>query len=113
MNEKHIASERFVTPRPVGLNRKWAAQFAKIALDFESEIIVIWSDKMLNGKSLTTLLPLCVQGGIAITVVAKGHDACEALQAIEPVFNRTFNEAQNVLQQETATPDQHVLAVVD
>ena len=98
MNEKQIASQRFVVPNSIGQHRRWAVQLARRALHFGAEIMIRCYDRIVDGKSVLSILALCAQPGTVITVIAKGPDACEALQAIESIFKpASCNETQCVL----------------
>ena len=87
MNEKEIASARFLIPTATGQPLRLAAHLAKTTLCFHSEIIIRWCDHLLDAKNLINLLKLCAQYGAVITVIARGSDACEALDAIGTVFS--------------------------
>ncbi len=83
-------SRSFVVPDDDGLHLRPAAVFAKIANQFDCNIIVRKGDKHVSGKSVLGLLTICATKGSEITVLTKGRDAQEALDALTAFFETSF-----------------------
>ncbi len=75
-----------------GMHARPAAMFIKVASRFESEILVEKDDTRISGKSIMGLLTLELYQGSVMTVSAIGPDAAAALDAIEELVNRKFDE---------------------
>lgn len=66
----------------VGLHARPAAQFAKTAAKFESEIVVRKGDRSADAKSLLEVLTLEANQGSVVEIEASGDDAEEALATL-------------------------------
>lgn len=67
---------------PNGLHARPADMLAKLANTFQSAIDVIKEGQHANGKSILDLLMLAAEEGTALTIVARGEDAHEAIEAL-------------------------------
>lgn len=77
----------------LGLHARPASLFAKTAGKFDSEITVQKDGNVINGKSIMGLMMLAAEQGSSLEVIASGHDAAEALDALEQLFKNRFGEA--------------------
>ena len=66
--------------------------FVKAATKFASEITVEKEGESVNGKSIMGLMMLAAAHGTTLTVTAEGSDAGEALNDLEQLINRNFEE---------------------
>jgi phosphocarrier protein HPr len=69
-----------------GLHARPAAILVSTISKFESEIILEFKEKQVNGKSVTSLMALNVGKGDQIKVFAEGPDEEEAFQETEAVL---------------------------
>ena len=76
----------------LGIHARPAAQFVKTASKFSSEISVEKDGEEVDGKSIMGLMMLAAGHGSAILVSAEGDDAEAALDAIEDLVTRSFEE---------------------
>ena len=76
----------------LGIHARPAAQFVKAASKFVSDIIVEKDGEEVDGKSIMGLMMLAVGHGSKITVSATGADEEEALNALESLIERKFEE---------------------
>ena len=67
---------------PEGLKAKAAASFVQIANQYESQILIEFSNKKINAKSIMGLLSLGVGSGDSIYVFSTGSDEKAALDAL-------------------------------
>lgn len=76
----------------LGLHVRPAAQLSEIANKYKSQITVIQDNRSVNAKSIIELLTLGASKGTDITIQADGKDANRALDEIEQLIKRKFNE---------------------
>ncbi len=75
-----------------GMHARPAALFIKTASKFTSEITIEKEGTKVSGKSIMGLLTLEMYHGSVIKVHADGPDAEQALDAIEELVRRKFDE---------------------
>jgi len=75
-----------------GLKAKAAASFVQVANQFDSQILIEFSNKKINAKSIMGLLSLGVKYGESIYVFANGKDEKEAVAALVELVENNFGE---------------------
>ena len=75
-----------------GLKAKAAASFVQVANQFDSQILIEFSNKKINAKSIMGLLSLGVKSGESIYVFANGVDEQEAIDALNELVESNFGE---------------------
>ncbi|HUR40370.1 MAG TPA: HPr family phosphocarrier protein [Verrucomicrobiae bacterium] len=86
-------SERTVTiVNQLGLHARAAAKLVTLAAKFKSEIRVKKDAKEVSGKSMMGVLMLAAARGSVLKLSAEGPDADKALEAIEALIARKFDE---------------------
>ncbi len=80
-----------VTPK-LGLHARPAAMFVQEAGRFKSTIMVNKEGVEINGKSVMGLMLLAAECGAKLTIKADGPDEKQALEALEKLFQRKFDE---------------------
>lgn len=75
-----------------GLKAKAAANFVQVANKFESQILIEYSNKKINAKSIMGLLSLGVKHDDSIYVFANGKDEKEAVEALSELAENSFDE---------------------
>ena len=73
-----------------GLHARPAAQFVKLAKQFNADIKVTSKEKTVNAKSMVMLMTLAVQPDTAIELAANGTDEQEAIDALVKLVERDF-----------------------
>ncbi len=86
------AVKEFTVPNRLGIHARPAALFVKVANKYHSHITVEKDGEEINGKSIMGLMMLAAGQGSKLKVVAEGDDAVEALQGLEELFVKKFNE---------------------
>lgn len=76
----------------LGIHARPAAMFVKVANRFESDIFVEKDGEKVNGKSIMGLMMLAAGPGSKIAVEAQGADAAAALNELESLLKRKFDE---------------------
>lgn len=87
-----MTEKAFVIKNKLGLHARPAALFVQEANKFKSEIVVVKDGLEVNGKSVMGLMLLAAESGSTLTVKADGADEKSALEAIEKIFIRKFDE---------------------
>lgn len=75
-----------------GLHARAAAEFVKLANQFQSDIKVINNDEEVDGKSIMSLLMLAAGCGSEIALKVSGEDEKQALQALVKLISEGFYE---------------------
>ena len=76
----------------LGLHARAAAKLVTLAAKFKSDIKVSKDGKEVSGKSIMGVMMLAAGKGSRVTFRAEGPDAEKALDAIEALINRKFDE---------------------
>ncbi|MCF8085972.1 MAG: HPr family phosphocarrier protein [Desulfohalobiaceae bacterium] len=84
----------------MGLHARPAAQLAREAGSFESDIYLVLDGDSADAKSVLDILSLAAVKGTRLSVVASGPDAAEAVEQLRRFF---CNESQET---ETTWPEQ-------
>lgn len=85
--------ERITIINKAGLHARAAARLAETCSRFESEIC-IGGDKLVDGRSILSLMMLAAGKGTELNVEIEGPDEQEALQAINTLVENRFDEAE-------------------
>lgn len=75
-----------------GLHARAAAEFVKLANQFESDIVVVRESNEVDGKSIMNLLMLGAGCGSEIELRVSGADESQALQELIDLIANGFNE---------------------
>ena len=78
----------------LGLHARAAAKLVHTAARFRSDIKIRKGDEEVDGKSILGILLLAAGRGSTITVRANGDDENEALDAIQELIDRKFDEVE-------------------
>jgi len=76
----------------LGIHARPAAMFVKTATRFSCEIMVEKDGETVNGKSIMGLMMLAAGPGSILTVTATGADAITAVEQLEDLLKRRFDE---------------------
>ena len=76
----------------LGLHARPAAMFVRIASRYRSEIWVEKEGEQINGKSIMGLMMLAAGQGSKLMIRCEGPDADRAMEELEDLINRRFNE---------------------
>lgn len=89
--EKEMTKDLVVSNK-LGVHARPAAMFVKVANKFQSEIFVEKDGETVNGKSIMGLMMLAAGPGSKLHVRASGADAGQALNELEALLKRKFDE---------------------
>ncbi len=86
------ASREITIQNRLGLHARPSAMFVKVCNRFKSEIWVEKDGEQVNGKSIMGLMMLAAGQGSKLKVTCEGVDAEKALEEIEALVARRFDE---------------------
>lgn len=89
-----MLSENIVIINKLGLHARAAAKFVSTASRFESSIKISKEDRVVDGKSIMSVMMLAASCGTTINIKADGADEINALQAIKDLINDKFGEGE-------------------
>jgi len=75
-----------------GIHARPAAMFVKTAQRFASDVFVEKGENRVSGKSIMGLMTLEASRGSRLCITVEGKDAEEALDALEALILRKFDE---------------------
>jgi phosphocarrier protein len=90
--EESLSTKTLVLTNKLGMHARPAAMFVKTASRFDAEITVEKDGEQVNGKSIMGLMMLAAGYGSKLKLSARGLDATQALDEIEKLFEKKFNE---------------------
>ncbi len=76
----------------LGLHARAAAKFVTLAAGFDAEVRLIRGDREVNGKSIMGVMMLAAARGTRLELQASGPDAEQALDQLEDLIRRRFDE---------------------
>lgn len=76
----------------MGIHARPAAMIVRITSRFKSEILFEKDEEQVNGKSIMGLMMLAAGRGSKVKISASGEDAQLAVNEVEALFNRRFDE---------------------
>jgi phosphocarrier protein HPr len=76
-----------------GLHARPAAEIVKIAAKFQSDILLVRDDLVVNGKSIMGVMMLAAEFGSELLLRADGPDETEAVGAIAKLIESKFGES--------------------
>ena len=82
----------FVVGNQCGIHARPAALLVQTACEYASDITLQNKDMSVSAKSIIGVLTLEGHYGVTLKVIACGEDASEALDAIQELFEKKFNE---------------------
>lgn len=74
----------------IGLHARTAAILAKKAMQFRSEIKIVFNNKEINGKSMLSILSLGVEYGREIKIKVNGEDEQRTVDSLVQLIENNF-----------------------
>jgi phosphocarrier protein HPr len=89
-----VISENFTIKNPTGFHTRPARMFVDTANDdYPSCVVkVIKGEKIINGKSVLSMLTLGVKFGDVVTVQVEGEGEGEAVKRLGSIFEMIYKE---------------------
>ncbi len=82
----------FTIQNKLGIHTRAAAKLVDLAKRYQSHIELVFRDRVVDAKSIMSVITLGAQKNHSVDVMAEGDDETEALQAIEKLINDKFGE---------------------
>jgi phosphocarrier protein HPr len=82
----------FTVSNKLGLHARPAALFVQTTHKFQSQFQVEKDGQEVDGKSIMGILTLAAESGSQLKVTAEGPDESQALDALQGLFDRKFDE---------------------
>jgi phosphocarrier protein HPr len=89
--QTEAASSQIIQNR-LGLHARPASMFVRVANKHRADIWVQKDGQRVNGKSILGLMTLAAGQGTRIVISAQGTDAQKAVQELEKLIQRRFDE---------------------
>jgi phosphocarrier protein HPr len=90
MQTKAVSSQ--IIQNRLGLHARPASMFVRLANKHRADIWVQKDGQRVNGKSILGLMTLAAGQGARIVISAQGADAEKAVQELEKLVQRRFDE---------------------
>src|ERR1700722_7367482 len=87
-----LMTKELLVTNKLGVHARPAAMFVKVANRFTCNIMVEKDGETINGKSIMGLMMLAAGPGTKLLVSCDGEDSHAALDAIEELVKRKFDE---------------------
>ncbi len=84
--------KQIVVQNKLGIHARPAAMFVKTANRFACSVMVEKDGETVNGKSIMGLMMLAAGPGSKLMVHCEGQDAAAAVQELEQLVKRKFDE---------------------
>lgn len=78
----------------LGLHARAATKFVNLASGFSSDVRLTKEHRCVDGKSIMGVMMLAASQGTELTLEAEGEDAQSAIDALQDLINRRFDEAE-------------------
>lgn len=78
----------------LGLHARAAAKFVTLAAKFDAEIRLLRGSREVNGKSIMGVMMLAAGCGTQLELQARGPEAEQALDHLENLILRRFDEGE-------------------
>ena len=89
---EHKATKELTVANKLGIHARPAAMFVKTANRFDCEIFLEKDGERVNGKSIMGLMMLAAGPGSRLVLIAEGQDAARAVNELEALVLRKFDE---------------------
>lgn len=87
-----LVTKDLLITNKLGIHARPASLFVKTANRFACDVFVEKDGETINGKSIMGLMMLAAGPGSKVTVHAHGNDASQAVEEIEALVKRKFDE---------------------
>ena len=89
-----MLSQTITIPNKLGLHARAAAKFATTAARFSANIQTGVGERMVDGKSVMSLMLLAATQGTELTLTTQGDDQEQAMQALINLIEDKFGESE-------------------
>ena len=87
MQEKEIT-----VTNPKGIHARPSSMLVRAAMECQSTITLVNGEKSADARSVLDIMMLCAIHGSVLTIRTEGADEEEAMERVEDIFNRKFDD---------------------
>ncbi len=87
-----VLKREIVIINKLGLHARAAAKFVTLAAGFDAEIRLLRGGREVNGKSIMGVMMLAAARGARLELCASGPEAEQALERLDDLVRRRFDE---------------------
>ena len=87
-----MIEKNFKIKNKLGMHARPAALLAQTVAKFQSKVSIIKNGQEVDGDSILGIMMLAGEFGSEITVIVNGRDEKEAIEKIEELFAKKFDE---------------------
>ena len=87
-----MIEKNFKIKNKLGIHARPAALLAQTVAKFQSKVSIIKNGQEVDGDSILGIMMLAAEFGSEITVIVNGKDEKEAIEKIEELFAKKFDE---------------------
>lgn len=87
-----MISKQLEIENATGLHARPASEFTNAAAMYKSKVDLEYKGKVLNAKSMISILSAGIEKGSTINVVVDGEDEVEALETLVALVESNFGE---------------------
>ncbi len=81
-------SKNLTVTIPIGLHGRPAAQFVKLAQEFNGEVLISFNDKEKNGESMMGIMALGIKEGYSFDLTLNGEQEEEYMLKFEELISK-------------------------
>ena len=89
-----MIEKRLTIINKLGLHSRAAAKFVTTANQFEADVRIARDERIIDGKSIMSVMMLAASKGTEIELRIQGEDEHLALNALETLINNRFDEPE-------------------
>jgi len=87
-----VLTKEILICNKLGLHARAAAKLVTLSSQFKADLFIHYQDKKVNGKSIMGVMMLAASKGTTLRLCAEGEDEQQAIDAIEKLVKRRFDE---------------------
>lgn len=87
-----MIEDKITISNKAGLHARAAAKLVEVVNQFESQFEIGSQDKMVDGKSILSIMLLAASPGTVLDIKLNGSDELEAFKAINALVENKFDE---------------------
>jgi phosphocarrier protein len=91
-DREDVLSRQVVVANEHGLHARPAGKLAQCAQTFAARIRLAHEEQEVDAKSILEVLTLAAGPGDVLEIRAVGHDAAQAVETLETLFHKRFND---------------------
>lgn len=88
-----MISSTITISNKAGLHARAASRMVSVTSTFRS-VIKVGQDKLVDGKSILSLMMLAASKGTVLNIIIEGDDEQAALEAVTSLVNNRFDESE-------------------